>query len=333
MSFNPPSFGWVQDPIESARVASQIEAEQGYLYMSQVAPHLDHVGDGKDVFFWEIEERLFGKRLSAWNQNPAGTCVGFGWARACQDLLVIQIAQVGSNEGWEAEVAIEPIYGGSRVEVGGGRISASEDGSVGAWAAKWVKDWGVLLRKVYGSYDLTKYSIPLARSWGGRGVPDDLEPEARKHPVKGVVLVESSQQALDLLASYKPIAICGSKGRSSQRRPGGWCPVEGTWYHCQMLCGKCEVVGGSNGPFGGDGAFPYAGTVSAIVYRNSWHNTPGYLDRGNATVNLASGRTVELPDQCYLSHPSECESEFRQRDSFAISDAVGWTVPTFSWDV
>ena len=38
----------------------------------------------------------------------------------------------------------EVIYGGSRVEIGGGRIRG--DGSIGAWAARWVRDYGVVPR-------------------------------------------------------------------------------------------------------------------------------------------------------------------------------------------
>src|SRR5437763_1529398 len=83
----------------------------------------------------------------------------------------------GPIASWAAEeyrdLAQEVIYGGSRVEVGGGRLRG--DGSVGAWAAKFVHDYGVVPRGVHGRYDLSRYDERRCREYGARGVPGDLE--------------------------------------------------------------------------------------------------------------------------------------------------------------
>lgn len=237
-------------------------------------------------------------------------CVSFGWGRACQDSILVGIAK-GKYE-WKFEVATEPIYGGSRVEVGGGRIPG--DGSIGAWAAKWVKDWGLLYMTKYlnDKYDLTKYSESRARQWGYSGVPNDLEPIAKENPVKEVALITTVSEAVDALANYKPISICGSKGRTMKRQTNGFCPVQGSWAHCQSFRGVCVAKG--NRP--------------AVVYQNSWGD---YLGSTNNKVTLESGREITLPQGCYLSDLDDIESELRQRDTFAVDDAPGWPVTDLSW--
>lgn len=257
-------------------------------------------------------------------------CVSFGWGRGVQDLLLAQIArkrQTGQDEQWPgAEVATEPIYGGSRIEVG---RSPGGEGSIGSWAAKWVKDWGILLRQKYGAHDLSVYSEARSRDWGDRGVPDVLEPEAKLRPVRSVALVRTPEELRDGLAAWKPGPICGSTSRTTQRRPGGWCPKTGNeWSHCEEVCGVCIVRGGSQSSFGGDGAAPWAGDVPAFVERNSWGD---YLGSGNATVALASGRTVTLPMGCYLSLFEERAQDLRGNDTFVISDSVGWPAESLSW--
>ena len=96
--------------------------------------------------------------------------------------------QIADGEAAEyRDLAPEVIYGGSRVEIGGGRIRG--DGSIGAWAARWVRDYGVVPRGLHGSHDLRLYDENRCRDYGRRGVPDDLEALAKEHPVRGVVNV------------------------------------------------------------------------------------------------------------------------------------------------
>ena len=113
-----------------------------------------------------------------------------------------------------------------------------------------------------------------------------------------------------------------------KRRVGGWCSVEGSWAHCQAIRGRCLVQGGTNSPFGGDGAFPYAGNIEAFEYGNSWGD---YLGSENNQVAIASGRTYTLSEGHYLSHPQELESELRQEDTFAFAGIDGWIAEAIKW--
>lgn len=317
------NFGLVRAPQITEAFIASLSAPN----FAQAAPHLRGTGEGKNVFAWTLEEQILGKRLPAWNQSSIGSCVSHGWGRAVQDLMLVQIAS-GTDEWPSAEVCREAIYGGSRIEVGNGQLGG-EDGSVGAWAAKWVSGWGILLYKKYGSVDLSGgYSVERCRSYGSRGVPSDLETEAKLHPVQDTALITSVEQARDAIANLKFVAICGSNGRTMQRMSGGWCPVEGNWGHCQELPGVCVAKGGRQSPWGGDGAAPYAGSRPAFVYRNSWGD---YLGSANNRVMLDNGNEIELPDGCYLSTFEEVAPELEQRDTFCVDHATGWARATLPW--
>jgi len=145
----------------------------------------------------------------------------------------VQIA----NEADESfrDLVQEVIYGGSRVEVGGGRIRG--DGSVGAWAAKWVKDYGVIARGIYGSRDLRVYSEARCREYGRRGVPDELEPLAKQHPVKGIASVRSWDECRAAIRNGYPVVVCSDQGFEMERDADGFCHPHGTWYHAMAVIG------------------------------------------------------------------------------------------------
>jgi len=159
------------------------------------------------------------------------SCVAHGSGRAAQDLLLIQIAASAAEE-WDGEVAREPIYGGSRVQVGGEKGSY-EDGSVGAWAADWLRKWGVVIYKSGGDGLDGYYTVERCKQWGAEGVPDNYQTLAKKHPVQTTSQVTTAQAAQDALANGYPISICGQISRTMKRDPGGWCPAVGNdWPHC-----------------------------------------------------------------------------------------------------
>jgi hypothetical protein len=299
-------FGWKKDNNAVARVLSQLQ----HPFFSGAAPHLKGTGENKDVFFWEAEQKVLGQVLNSWDQGQVGSCVSHGSGRAAQDLLIVQIA-LGAAEEWEGhEVAREPIYGGSRCEVGG-QYGDYSDGSVGAWAAEWLNKWGIVLGEKYDSVDLSSYNETRCRDWGAKGVPSDIETIAKQHHIQ-TTMVSTVTEARDALANGYPISICGSLGRTMQRQAGGWCPVSGAWAHCQALRGVCTVKGGT----------------PAFVYQNSWGD---YLGNTNNVVTLESGRQVTLPQGCYLSDFDSVGRELKQQDTFAYSQAVGWPAQTISW--
>lgn len=288
-------FGWS---------AKDVPADPQTARLAAVAPDLLAADDDKTVLFWKNEERVLGKLLDCWNQSSVGSCVSHGWGRGVQDLMLHEIA-AGEPEEWPgAEVCREAIYGGSRVEVGGGRIRG--DGSVGEWAAKWVKNWGIILYAKYGSVDLTDgYRVDRCRKWGDSGCPDALEPEAKKHPVTDVALVMTAAEAWAAVGGGKPVAVCSDVGYDSPLVEG-FCRRSGSWAHCMVVRGR----------------FLHPTRGKSFVIGNSWGD---YLaGRGDPTVRTADAGDVRLPPGSFAVTAADLESMLRQQDSYAMAGLTGW---------
>ena len=289
-------FGWQRDDGESARIADLQP------FITAAATPAAHAGDlPKQVYLWDAYRKLYGSLPPAKNQGQVGSCVSFGTNTAVRRTMAVEIALKGEAEEW-TDIVEEVTYGGSRVEVGGGRING--DGSVGAWAAEFVKGWGVIARGKHGSYDLSTYSESTCRSFGGRGVPDDLEPAVKLHPVRGVTKVTAWADAKAMLASGYGIAICSDQGFSMRRDARGVAAPSGSWAHCMCLDGYVESDSGEFGHI-----------------TNSWgdsaHSGPvGWGDPG-ADGFWAESRVVAR----MLS----------QGDSWAFSDLAGFPARRIDW--
>lgn len=133
------------------------------------------------------------------------------------------------------ECATESIYALSRVEVGQ-QHGSMQDGSVGAWAAKSATDFGNMSRKALEIAGLSPvYDPQRAKKWGASGLPDSLEPIAKKHTCKVVSMVKTFKEAAASIQNLQPVAICSDQGFVMTRDNQGFCKPQGTWYHCMLL--------------------------------------------------------------------------------------------------
>lgn len=294
--------GWIDDPVEAARVRGIIESEQGSSILFSDYPIAGSGDNDKTVLLWEPELKLYGNLKPSWNQGQVGSCVSFGWGRNCNDLF-LQMVATGKSDKPPGDVATEPIYGGSRYEVGGGQLSG--DGSLGSWAAKWVRDWGILFRTTYGSIDLTSYSESRCRQYGARGCPDELEPIAREHPVKTVALVRSADEAWSALGSFYGIPICSDQGFTTTL-VDGFCQASGSWAHCMAVRGRIK-----SRKYG-----------RAFVIQNSWGNYLG----GDRYIEDDNGQRIQLPEGAFGCRWETMDRILRQQDSYVISNAVGFPI-------
>jgi hypothetical protein len=229
--------GWIKAPHEVEAVLRTLPQP----YFSDAGSELLKRGNG-DVFLWEAARLLIGGHLPAHDQDGVGCCVGEGFASAVEYLQCVEIALGGESEEYAA-IASEAVYALSRVEIGGARISG--DGSVGAWAVRAVREFGVLPRKSLGAYDLSQFDPARALDWGRRGLPDDLEPEARRHPVRTVSLVRTFAEAQAALGHGYPVAVCSDRGFALRRDQAGFCSPRGVWNHCMCF------IGATSGPRAG----------------------------------------------------------------------------------
>ncbi len=291
----PRTFGWVDDR-DTVRAIARTLPNPDF----QATEAYRTAYDGPDdVFLWDASRKVLGRLIPPRDQKDVGSCVSFGTASAVEHLICVQIANGAAEE--YRDVAQEIVYGGSRVEIGGGRIRG--DGSVGAWAAKFVVDYGVLPRGVYGRFDLRAYDVARCRDFGLHGVPDELEPETKKHPVKAVANVRSWAEAQAAIRNGYPIAVCSSQGFRMMRDGDGFCPPQGTWMHCLALVG---VRGGSR-----PGGF----------LLNSWGESAHTGPRGLGDPSSAG----------FWADASVLDRMLKQGDSWAFSGFRGFPAKKLDW--
>lgn len=292
--------GWLADP----EAVQQIVAEMPQPYFARMpAADVDDASLPDHAYLWRAYERIGLSRPPMKNQGSVGSCVAFGTTTAIERTVANAIA-AGKREQWKM-IAEEPIYGGSRVEIGGGRIRG--DGSIGAWAAKWVNRWGIIPRERIGDHDLRQYSESRCRDWGRRGVPDDLEPVAKEHPVQDVALVRSWAEAKRALASGYGIAVCSDQGFSMTRDSRGVARPQGQWMHCMCLDGYHREPDGSE--FG--------------HITNSW---------GASAHRGPVGWGDPNPDG-FWAESMVIDRMLRQGDSWAFSDVQGFPRRLIDWPV
>lgn len=233
-------FGWHANPQAVQEVLDRLP------FKCLAETPAGQVGDDvpKQVFLWQAYKKIAGVNPPAKNQGGIGSCVSFGTNNAIARTMAVQISINHANEEFK-DIAEEATYGGSRVQVGKGVIHG--DGSVGAWASKFVHDFGVVSREKHGTHDLTTYSVPLCRKWGSSGVPADLIGEVKNHPVKEITLVKSWDQAKKALASGYGISICSNVGFETKRDVNGVKAPRGNWPHCMCLDGYVVTALGEFG--------------------------------------------------------------------------------------
>lgn len=284
--------GWIDNPqeVKLSQTAFGVETISFY---NKIAG----TGEGKTVLLHKIYEAATGLSFPVWKQE-IGDCVSFGYALAVSVLMAVQ-KSVNAAQQIPGPAATEPIYGGSRVEIGNHnepRKPSEGDGSTGVWAAQWIKQYGVLLRSKYNNFDLASYSGERAKEWGWKGVPDDLEPIAKQHPVLNYALVTTYEEARDALSNGYPVTVCSNQGFVNKRDDEGFARPYGTWAHCM-----CFVAV--------DDAYERPGLLCCNSWGNAWIEGPKRHDQ---------------PDGSFWVDAEIVDRMLGMRDSYALSNFVGF---------
>lgn len=188
----------------------------------------------KKVDLTQYLTQVYGERWYL-NQGECGSCVAFGAALACDVLMALDTVRK-SVPAPTSRTDPMTIYWGSRVEIGGGKISG--EGSVGVWAAEYLKKYGALPQQKFPSMDLTRYSPSVCcGSNSRRGVPDDLEEIARQNPVGTYAQVKTFDEAVFAISEGFPITIASSQGFRMELEANGFGRPSGTWNHQQCVVG------------------------------------------------------------------------------------------------
>lgn len=319
------NFGWLDIPEAVEKVKATLHYQSSTQLIKDENLVARTVG-GDPILPYLLFRKITGGDAPCGPQK-IGDCVSWGWGGMVNYMQIMTIAaglnKLGTldlihNGRWASdardhhnfeasenlvfeyqEACTEWIYGSSRVEVGGQR-GDMRDGSVGAWAAVSVtsqgKGVGVVTRKKLGPYDPQR-----AKQWGAQGVPDDLEPEGRKHPCTDVAPCTSYEELVTLLRAYRFVPVCSNQGFTETRDAKGRCRPQGTWMHCMLFCGL------------DDEGWP--------LIAQSWGpNQPG------------GPRYLDQPPNTFFCPPETADRMLRQKDSFSPAGFLGYEVEDFvSW--
>lgn len=286
----PMEGGWVNDPEAVAEIASHLSFQS---FGDTPAGEIESGDLPKEVFTWKVHKLVTGKDPDEESQGNIGSCVGFGTTAAVEGSLVNAIYR-GEPFEWK-ELCQEITYGGSRIEIGKGRLGRG-DGSIGAWAAQFVRDYGLLPRGVYGKWDLSRYSVATCKQFGASGVPDDLEPEIKIHPVQSITKVTSWDECKKALAQGYCVSVCSNQGFSMKRDSNGVCRPSGSWGHCMAIWGY-QIT-----------------NVELGWIKNSW-----------GPDAFSGPKGAGDPPACgFWAEASVIDRMLRQGDSWAFSSIKGW---------
>jgi hypothetical protein len=224
--------GWQPNPAAVKRVSAELQYKS---FADTPAYRENRALADEDVYLWQAATKVLGHVLPARNQGQVGSCVSFGTASAVEHLLLVQLAR-NPGAGEFKPLVQEAVYALARVEIGG-EHGSYQDGAVGAWAAKAVRDYGILPREVVAGVDLTAYDPKRCRDWGAKGLTPELEAECRKSPVKQFTQVKTTAELRAALKNGYPVAICSGQGFASTRDAQGFAAAKGSWAHCMCCLG------------------------------------------------------------------------------------------------
>jgi len=289
------NFGWKYDP---QSIANFVRTHK-YPFVTQQNRRIRGSGKGKKAYLHLALERVMGRAFEPHKQT-APDCVSQAAGLGVDILAAVQIATKRMPQKWTEKAATEPIYWGSRVEIGNVSMG-SGGGSQGHWAAEWLQKYGVLHRKQYpGGFDFTTYSGSKANDRAYTGCPDSLEPIAKLHPVKKAAICRSYDELCDLIYNGSPIMVCSNVGfgsTSARRDSEGFLTRKRKpWMHSMLFGGYDDE-----------------------------HSRPGALCFNSWGVDWINGPTRgKQPLGTFWVDASTVNSMLKQGDSFALSAYQGF---------
>lgn len=279
-------MGCILEPVATEAVLVAMSADGGKPVFGDARPSLKGHWERLKaqgvtaVLMPQLMSKYFPNRKADFQKR--GTCVARGTYRAVM-LSYLNAIDQKRILGRPAVIAYEPIYVGSRVEVGGGRLSG--DGSVGAWAGKWCSQFGVCERNRFGSIDLS-VDDPVGRedlavSW--RSVPQEVKAACALHKFDAHY-AETVEDQKDALAAGFAGAYCRNR-LNGPRDQNGISRPAGSGAHCECLAGIAVAQNGED----------------VFLYQQSWGNQPS----GPAVLKLKDGFEYEMPQGCYGLYESD----------------------------
>ena len=183
---------------------------------------------------WPSPGQTTGSCVSKAGKNAAVVLIGVECAIALAD-EVTGVVETWPEVSAEAErngvVASEPIYGD--------RGHSGQGASCSRLQHYVTTKGGILIRGNYPELgiDLTVANDSIGARWGGRGTPENISAEGRKHQIRTASEAQNHEVCRDFVANGYPIWACSGYGWSSTRDQYGYSPRRGSWSHSWDIIG------------------------------------------------------------------------------------------------
>lgn len=243
---------------------------------------------GVRSMLWEVGRKIMGTDPPNYAQQ-IGDCVSFGAKNACEYLQFYPIAN-GARNKW-TQVFPPYLYGCGRVFIGKGQMGW-QDGSVGAWQAQAVMQYGTI---PIDAPNCPAYSGSVAKQWGSQpGPPTDFVTIGKEHIVKGAAAVQTWEDVLAALSNGYPCTVASDVGFDMTPRSDGFNHYSTHWGHQMCIIGVDD-----------DAADPYACVL------NSWGDVHGQI-KDFKTGDIWPKGTLRVRKQ-------DIQSMLDAKDAFAYS--------------
>ena len=291
-------FGRIENIEQTEKILQSIPMP----YLGPVGQAICGTGEGKIQLLYKFVEAVTPNGQYPVREQAIGDCVSHGYAGGVDCLTAAEIA-MGDDEQWAGEACSEYIYGVSRVLIGNGSLGRS-DGSIGAWAAKGLAEYGCILKKKYGKIDLSTYNGSVAKQYGYSGPSKELIVFGKEHPIKTYSQVRTVEECRDSIVNLYPVMICSNQGFTSIRDKDGFARASGSWPHCMLV----SAVDANSSRMG-------------FLIQNSWGR------------NWITGpKKLEQPDGSFWCDYDTMAKILRQNDSWSISNYQGYKRQDLSWE-
>lgn len=230
--------GWKEDAVGIKAAAKEHGA------LGQVASNLIG-GEEKTVMLWQPLLKVD----PTWRRGSQGIGDCVSWGSSGDTTVLMAVQSVLGEMDYEGQAASEADYGGCRVEALNKQSGGYQDGAFGYAVAKWVKDYGVVLRKDHSGvtgnpeHDLRRYNKDKAKAWGNFGCggqkdANKLDNLAKIHPVAAIAEVNTIPEAIGALTNGYPFCIASMAGFGQMKRDAdGVCRWVDSWAHQMFVWG------------------------------------------------------------------------------------------------
>jgi hypothetical protein len=248
------------------------------------------------IALYDLSRKVLGKDVDNVIQL-IGDCVGVSSEHCCE---YVQFASILNGTLDEFKYIFPPYnYGISRCQIGN-EWGSYQDGSVAAWTAAGVVQFGCVTKDANG---VPAYTASVARDYGAKGPPQSMIDMGKIHLIKSTAAIKTKDDLIASLWNGYPVQMASSIGYSmTADSPTGFMIQNATWNHSMTVIAV---------------TYGMPGIPDHGIILNNWGDCHGQL------VDLVDN-TIQLPVGVIRAHLDDIMKAISAGDTFAYSDLDGF---------